>query len=447
MRTRSVSRGILVLALCLAPALAAASGFHLYEQGAKASGQAVAFVARADDVTACYYNPAAIANFSGGWLGLGGSFVMLGETTFQSDLERFNIPPLGLAPYRDDKFDMEDHTGTPIHVYYVQRLGESPWAVGLSLTTPFGLITDWPDKFAGRFTSGTADLQTLMWNVNLARSLGHGWSAALGVDYIDAELSEFSRNLFVAVPVSTSAYALFEPKADLSGNGSDWSWNAAVHWKNDDWAFGFNYRHGFSVELDGQIAFSNLPTVPLQPWNLLFPNGPGRGTLDLPATMAAGVAYTGLERWEFEFDVHRITWSDFEKLAVDLENEGAVGDILVPENWDDTTSFRLGASWDLAEAHQLRFGAYTEDSPIPLRYLRPSIPDSDRVGYTLGYGFKGKKIGFDVYWMHIELDDVSVTANDLPDSELPPPIGSGDVPLGSYESKIDLYGATVSFKM
>ena len=73
-----------VLWIALAAALAAvpvmASGFSIYEQGAKASGQAVAFVARADDPSAGFYNPAAIIKLEGTQISFGFSAVLIGDT-------------------------------------------------------------------------------------------------------------------------------------------------------------------------------------------------------------------------------------------------------------------------------------------------------------------------------------------------------------------------------
>ena len=51
---------IAVAAALFATVPAMASGFSIYEQSAKASGQAGAWVARADDAAANWYNPAAL---------------------------------------------------------------------------------------------------------------------------------------------------------------------------------------------------------------------------------------------------------------------------------------------------------------------------------------------------------------------------------------------------
>src|SRR5512137_2453317 len=71
---------ILVAVALLAAAPAFASGFGFYEQSAKASAQGGAWVARADDAAANWYNPAALVHLSGrevqfgtNWLDIGGN--------------------------------------------------------------------------------------------------------------------------------------------------------------------------------------------------------------------------------------------------------------------------------------------------------------------------------------------------------------------------------------
>src|SRR3954447_24068465 len=60
-----------LLAAALGASLAAASGFGLFQHGARAIGQAGAFTARASDPSALFYDPAAIARLSGVQLGAG----------------------------------------------------------------------------------------------------------------------------------------------------------------------------------------------------------------------------------------------------------------------------------------------------------------------------------------------------------------------------------------
>ncbi len=443
-----------LLLMTVAAPLALASGFHIYEQGAKASGQAVAFVARADDASAVYYNPAAMTWFETPQVALGFSGVYLGDTKFDSELS-------------GRQWDMKDHTPTPIHFYYAQRVKGTPFAWGFGVTTPFGLITDWTlPGFDARYQAWRTDLRTFVYNLNGAVELGHGWSFAVGADYLTADLRDFSRFILVPVPVPDISTALVNDFSNLTGDGNKWGWNAALQYKNRDWALGFTYRSKIDVTVEGTASFevanvdlSLFPPLPPETLALItanvtaavnaaLPTGPAKGTLKLPATMALGVAYTGVRNWQFELDAHRIEWSHFDDIPIDFQNNTeSLTDRVVTEDWQNTTSYRLGASWNIAPAHQLRAGIYKEDTPIPLRTLRPSIPDGDRMGYTAGYGYQSQRFGIDVYYMYIKVDDVTVNLSDTNQEDPLNAFGAGDSSrAGTYKSSISIAGITATYK-
>lgn len=439
--------GVMLAVLLLLTPAVFASGFAVSEQGAKASGQAAAFAARADDASAMWYNPAAIAKLDGSALSVGFSLVYLGDTTFDSQMD--NVSPL----FRGGRFDMEDNTATPAHAFYVYNVKDSPWAFGIGITSPFGLVTEWSKTFDGRFSARKSDLAVIVTNLNAAVNVGSGWSLAFGIDYFDASLDEFSRNISLA-----SLGEFTEPFGNLTGDGNDTSWNLAVHFRNDDWAFGASYRDGASIDIDGQFAISGVPSgtmpsppfPPDVPWSSQLKTTPASGVLDLPGIWQAGFAWVGGEKWEWELDVQEIMWSDFKELPIDLKNETMLlSDSIVREDWKDTTTIRLGGSYSFSEQHQLRFGIYTDETAVPNNRLRPSIPDSDRIGYTLGYGFTSasKKFAFDAYWLHIEADTSRSGPQDFGGGEA----GVGamleqGVLWGSYDTSIDLIGVTANWR-
>jgi len=425
----------LAAALVLVTPLALASGFHIYEQGAKASGQAVAFIARADDASANWYNPAGLTQFDRPMIAVGGSLVFLGDTQFDSKMDNVN-PVL----FTGGTFDMEDNTGTPVHLYYVQPIS-GKFVLGVGVTTPFGLVTEWGEKTDLRLSSRKSDLETVVVNVNGAFNFGCGWSGAVGVDYIMADLISFARNVSLR-PINQAFSA--EPYADLTGDGDDFGWNAALRFADEKFAFGAFYRSGFHVGLDGNIDFSGVPATPIgggATLKDLFPDGPGAGTLDLPASYGAGVAFMPNRNWEFEFDIQAMQWSDFQELSVDLEkNTAAVGDIYLKEDWDNTYSYRLGGSYGFGtdQAHEIRAGAYYETAAVPTETLRPSIPDAPRTGLSAGYGYQGKHFSIDLYYMYIWIDDVSTSRSEFLDDN--------SVVWGTYESSLSLLGVTAGWK-
>src|SRR4029450_9872996 len=122
MKTRN--RLILAVIVVVAAGPAFASGFAFYEQGAKASGQSGAWVARADDASANWYNPAALAHLSGHEVQFGINYLEVGRDT-------------QLAPAPGVSFDAVSNAETPVHFYYAQRINDRvAWGIGLN--NPFG---------------------------------------------------------------------------------------------------------------------------------------------------------------------------------------------------------------------------------------------------------------------------------------------------------------------
>ena len=75
MRSPAPLSFMLGAAAALAPGLASASGFHVDEQDARATGRAGAVTASSNNASAIYYNPAGIASLTGVHVDVGGSLL------------------------------------------------------------------------------------------------------------------------------------------------------------------------------------------------------------------------------------------------------------------------------------------------------------------------------------------------------------------------------------
>ena len=85
--------------------------------------------------------------------------------------------------------------------------------------------------------------------------------------------------------------------------------------------------------------------------------------------------------------------------------------------------------------HELRVGGVFDETPVSAQYLRPSIPDADRTGITLGYGYLSKTWGIDVYGMYLDFNDA--TANGSP---------ADGVINGTYTNTVLLAGVTAKYR-
>ena len=401
--------------------VASASGFSIFEQGAKPSGLAGAWVASADDASANWYNPAALVWLEQREFQFGGNVITIGG---DSEFTAFD-PAFGID--QPTVFEPESSIGTPIHLYYAAKIGQT-MAWGIGINNPYGLVTDWGDRPI-TFSAAKSELVTFNVNLNYAVQLTDTVSVALGVNYLTADVREFSRD----VPVDLDGNPLngFEivGRANLTGDGDDVGFNLALHRRTERSAFGFTYRSSLDPDIEGDIAYSGFG--PISPF---FPDSAGGTTLGLPAQAQIGYAWAAGNAWWIEIDLAWAEWSNFDTLAIDIANETPFStDFEVREDWDDTASYRVGVTRALAGGSELRFGVVFDESPVPANRLRPSIPDSDRTGVSIGWGRRGERWNVDLYDMALQFDEIDAVRNDF---------GSEGVVLGEYSSFTNLAGVT-----
>jgi len=129
-----------------------AGGFQLNEHGARAMAQGGAFVARAYDPSAIYFNPAGLAFQRGLKFMAGGTIIMpsfsfYGPTNLNSNLES----------------DMTSSIFTPPSVYLTNTWTDGALkglGVGVGLVTPYGLGSEWDDNWVGKSITQETTLQT-----------------------------------------------------------------------------------------------------------------------------------------------------------------------------------------------------------------------------------------------------------------------------------------------
>ena len=404
MRENRIRRWLIAGAIFIVAAIPAfASGFSIYEQDAKASAQAGAWTARASNAAANWYNPAALVRQESSFQ-IGVNAITLGaDTTFTSGI------PLPGAP-AGTEFNPESSIATPVHLYYVQKVNDRV-AWGFGINTPFGLTTEWttpPITFAAR----KSELATVVFNPNVSLAFDEHFSLGFGINYMYADLTHFSRD------VTTPALGT----QDLTGTGTDWGLNLALHYDDENFKFGISWRMGLSPTIEGDLTFNGTRV-----------DG-GKADLDLPDQIAAGLAYTRPEKWDLELDVSWARWSTFQALDLQFDNLPPES---VKENWDDTYAIRLGGSYDLGQRHEIRYGVLRDMNPIPDETLRPSIPDADRWSGTVGYGYIGSKVDIDFYYMALIFDDRTLE----PSLALEP----GAIP-GEYTNFSHLLGVTFGWR-
>jgi len=411
---------MMVLVLCSLPALG--SGFSINEQGARAMAQAMAFVARADDASAVFYNPAAITQLEGTHLYSG--MTMIGQSSNWMDGD------LGLDIDSDDKMVF------PPHFYLTHQFSDN-WFMGLGVFVPFGLGKEWPDDFPGKYNSKMAVLEVFYLNPNIAFKVSDKVSLAVGVDILKAK-AKLDRvlPLFFIIPGVPDGY--FSAEVDDIKVG----WNAAMHVKLTENVFlGVSYRAGTKLDMEGDLTIT-LPHTgdPVVDGTLaaLFPSQPVRAEISLPGVLSFGVGGNVTDRFETEVDIQWTNWSVYENLPFYFsEQTAALQDSENPKDWTNAWTIRWGNEFHYNESFDIRAGMYYDTTPIPDETLDPLLPGNNRFSFQVGFGWHNEKMTFDFAYMYLNIFERDISPN----------LDVGIIPnTGTYNGSGHLFGISLGYK-
>ena len=344
-------------------------------------------VTQTQDATAAFGNPALLTAFKRPEVTLGASRI-LGNAEFE---DQGSIDALGNPLGSDTKGFLSN--ATVPHGAAVYPLNER-LALGLSITAPFGLSTDYERDWPGRYQALTSELETININPSIAYQLSEAFSLGAGVSAqrIDARLTsavDFGSVCFSEVgPATCTAAGVVPQGADgLSEiEGDDWSygWNAGLAWTpHPDVTVGLHYRSEVQHDLEGRANF----TVPARASFLTaasaFTDTPGSASLDLPASTELGVKWKATERATLYANAQWTEWSSVDELRIDFENP-VQPDSVEELNYDDAGRYGVGADYEISPQWLVRAGYAYDESPDREAFRTARIPDNNRHVFALG---------------------------------------------------------------
>lgn len=371
------------LLMLLSARIALAGGFQLNEHGARAMAMGGAFTARASDLSALYFNPAGLAFQKGAHVYVGVTLIAPNSSFFGP--EQLNV---------NQETKMKSQVFNPINLYASYQITDDLVA-GIGVNNPFGLGTEWPEDWAGRFISTKVDLQTFFVSPTIAYKLGDKLSLGVGMNYVTGK-----------VTIKRILSDPFDPHAKVSieATGSSFGWNVGALYKvADNLSVGASYRSDVKIEAEGTAAFDPMRSV--------YPAGDISSTLTLPATAFVGVAYSPIKDLTLEADYQYVGWSSYKELALTFKKDNSVS--VSPKNYENTYLLRFGAEYCLGDL-QLRAGYIFDRSPAPTKYVEPLLPDANKNEVSVGFGYKlTKSVTLDVAYMFIKFDQRRAVDTDI----------------------------------
>lgn len=384
-------RTLPALLLAVFSGAASAAAFQLWEQNASGLGTAYAgSAAVADNASTIFYNPAGMSELAGyqvsvGVTGVGPSY------TFRND---------GSSLAGNNGGDAGGWHAVP-NLYLSGRLTDK-LTLGLGISSPFGLATEYDSGWVGRAQTIKSDVRTINYNPSVSYRLNDKVSLGFGVNYqkIDAELTNAG--------------------GSLKGDDSTWGWNAgALFTLSPAMRVGLSYRSSMKYTLEGTLNGAT----------------PVRADLELPDTAILSVWQQVSDRWEAMGDLSYTRWNSLKSLNVISRASGnAIAQAGETFNYDNSWRIAWGAAYKASEAAKIKFGIAYDRTPVRDTDRSARVPDNSRLWLSLGgqwnAGRQGK-VDLGYSYLYLRDPDINMTKN-------------GTTLRGSYDASAHIVGLQYS---
>lgn len=361
-----------VMAVCAASA-AHAAGFMLTEQSAGALGRAYAGVGvDGTDISGVYYNPATMTLHPGTAIQAG--FVAVGlDLAFE-----------GTGKYDGVSENGQYNTQAIPHGYISHQLTDDMW-IGLAMTVPFGMGTEYKDDWKLGNRGISAEVLTFDFNPNVAWKVSDKLSlgAGMSIQYASADLK-----------LSPSAPALPGTlTSEVDADSLAWGFNVGLMWSPlENLRFGLSYRSRINHNADGDLEIrQGGDSLPLMD---------ATATISTPAWAMATAAWDVNDLLSLYATFRWTDWSSFKELEIKNDLKPSV----VHNNWQDTYLVSVGADLRFTNWWTFRAGIGYETSAVDdPKYRTAIIPDADRLWLALGSSFKATEnmqIDVSAAWLH-----------------------------------------------
>lgn len=377
-----------VMAVCAASA-AHAAGFMLTEQSAGALGRAYAGVGvDGTDLSGVYYNPATMTLHPGTQIQAG--FVAVGlDLAFEGTNDYAGVTENG-----------QYNTQAIPHGYISHQLTDSMW-IGLAMTVPFGMGTEYKDDWRLANRGISAEVLTFDFNPNVAWKVSDKLSlgAGMSIQYAAADLKMQDKLAGLSV------------NGEVDADSIAWGFNVGVMWSPlENLRFGLSYRSRVNHNADGDFTLSGGNAYVD---GALGQMGLAQGVpYDATATISTPAWAMATAAWDVNsllslYATFRWTdWSSFDTLDI-KSPKGLLplgGTKTVENHWQDTYLVSVGADLRFTNWWTFRAGIGYETSAVDdPKYRTAIIPDADRLWLALGSSFKATKnmqIDVSAAWLH-----------------------------------------------
>ncbi len=413
---------VLLLPFVLATA-AQGAGFALYEYSARSTAMGGATMANGAEAASLATNPALITELEGTQVQLGVTAVSADATTTVNGQSRSLKDRIFLLPN-----------------FYVTQKWSEDVTLGLGGFSRFGLGGEYqgnPTTWYGSNLAYKVDLETFSLTPTIAVKANEELSIAMGLEAMVIGFAQESYYQAAGATLGNGAYK-------LSGSGVSWGGNFSLSYKPqwaEKWSFGAMYRSKIKQDLNGRLNanglnFNNVPNIPAQgvkPINIH--DGNAIGSITLPDSISAGVAFKATDDWTLEAGIVGTFWSSYDQILIQYKDTEVSPFINNQKKYKDVYRLNFGTEYKLNTNWAVRAGYVFDKSPINHNEMDTLVPVDDRHLASVGVGYAAEQWSVDLSYTHIFGKDLSGHSEQL-----------NNFPVQYTNGKSEIVGLTVGYK-
>jgi long-chain fatty acid transport protein len=393
-----------------------AAGFQLQEQSASGLGVAYSGMAAAvQDASTAFWNPAGMTYLPGRNVSAALHYIRPSAD--------FTDGGSTYAAFGNGGGGGEAAFVPALHATWMLN---PQWAVGLTINAPFGLATEWDQRWAGQFHGIKSEVETMNINPSVAFKVNNMFSVGLGFSYQKLEAT------------LTNALSPLVPGSVGEVNGDDWSWgwNAGVMIDfQQGTRVGLTYRSKIDYTLEGDLS--------IDPAALRAGQSNVKADIELPATWSIGLSHQFNPKLRVLADYTRTEWDVIQNLDIvrtsgPLNGQLASGTAL---NFKNSWRAGIGVEYQLSQPWLLRAGIAYDRTPVQDEFRTPRLPDEDRTWFSVGARYMpAGPWSIDFGYTYINVSDAS--SNLRPTG---PEAFRGNL-IGTYEADIHILAVQGNFR-
>jgi long-chain fatty acid transport protein len=363
-----IARAVAGAGLALGAGATQAAGFQLLEQNASGIGNAYAgSAAVADNASTIFFNPAGMTQ-------LQAREVSAGLAAVRPSFE-FNNTGSVSGALSGDGGDAGDWGFLP-NAYLSWAVAKDLY-VGVGLSAPFGLLTEYDDNWVGAAQAVKFDIKTININPSVAWRVNDKLSVGAGASWQRLDV-EYRRAAAIASPATANTFATLDADSDA------WGWNLGLLYSpSPSTRLGLSYRSSVEHELEGDLKVTGT----LSGLSPALTSGAAEADVELPDTWIFSVVQQIDPRWEMLGDISWTGWSSIPKVDI-VRSSGPLNGVTVQtldSDFRDTWRVALGANYRLNDAWKLKFGVAWDQTPVRDPATRVvALPDNNRTWWSTG---------------------------------------------------------------